>query len=50
MPKNLNNTSVSKTDVPVSIEDQFSMLTDENKEIINSLIERLVAEQSSSQQ
>ena len=52
MPKNLNTTSVPTTDVPEdqSVEKLFSMLTEENKLIINRLIARLVTEQSSNRQ
>ena len=48
MPKNLNNTSVPNTDAPdeLSAEEMFSMLTEENKVIINRLIEQLITEQS----
>ena len=51
MPKNPNNTSVPTTDVPEeqSVEKLFSMLTEENKLIINRLIAQLVTEQSSNQ-
>ena len=50
MTQNRNDAAVLTTDAPISIEDQFAMLTDENKEIINSLIERLTAGQSWNQQ
>jgi hypothetical protein len=47
MPKNRNQASVSTTDAPVSIEDQFAMLTEEEKEKVIAFAERLKAERYS---
>lgn len=47
MPKNQNQASVSATDAPVSIEDKFAMLTEEEKEKVIAFAERLKAERYS---
>lgn len=47
MPKNLNNASVPTTDAPLSIEEQFSMLTEEEKKKVITFAEQLKAERCS---
>lgn len=47
MPKNRDKASVSTTDAPVSIEDRFAMLTEEEKEKVIAFAERLKAERCS---